>query len=267
MLVVFFLQNRDVKKEIHFDREFFFSFHTLHTCAQEFFWEGVWKGKNFFEKRIEERKIFLAKKISFFLLFTPQKTVHGKFENGLPQTTTRGRTTLSSPWSVGCAADKNMPADRGLTDGAADQTFEHFFCFAIHNYPLSFYPPLSDDPNSALDDAKSELFTFCASQKTKIKFLGAEKRMQRRKSLSSRVQTAENMRDLKRERWMHAYIFLLFFPVRQFVPLFPSSASLKKRGGNSLVGRHCHRSFKASKLHKSLKSLQDTDMAGSMSTL
>ena len=256
MLVVFFLQNRDVKKEIHFDREFFFSFHTLHTCAQEFFWEGVWKGKNFFEKRIEERKIFLAKKISFFLLFTPQKTVHGKFETGLPQTTTRGRTTLSSPWSVGCAADKNMPADRGLTDGAADQTFEHFFCFAIHNYPLSFYPPLSDDPNSALDDAKSELFTFCASQKTKIKFLGAEKRMQRRKSLSSRVQTAENMRDLKRERWMHASgpsVCTFKFVIRV----------AKKRGG----GLSRQTTLPLSKRQNCIKAWRVCKMAGSMSTL
>ncbi len=48
-----------------------------------------------------------------FCLFTPQKTVHWKLNNGPPTTTTtittRRRTTLSSPWSVGCPADKNHP--------------------------------------------------------------------------------------------------------------------------------------------------------------
>ena len=39
-----------------------------------------------------------------FLLYTPQKTVHGKSNDSPPKKTTR--TTLSSPWSVGCAADK-----------------------------------------------------------------------------------------------------------------------------------------------------------------
>ncbi len=112
---------------------------------------------------------------------------------------------------------KTCPPTAAWLMGRQTRLSNIFFCFAIHNYPLSFYPPLSDDPNSALDDAKSELFTFCASQKTKIKFLDAEKRMQRRKSLSSRVQTAENMRDLKRERWMHASFFFFFRSVSLYL--------------------------------------------------
>ena len=42
-----------------------------------------------------------------FCLFTPQKTVHGKLETSKIVPAPSRRTTLSSPWSVGCAADKN----------------------------------------------------------------------------------------------------------------------------------------------------------------
>ena len=44
--------------------------------------------------------------LRLFFFFTPQKTVHGRSKI-VPASTSR-RTTLSYPWSVGCAADKNI---------------------------------------------------------------------------------------------------------------------------------------------------------------
>ncbi len=56
-----------------------------------------------------------------FCLFTPQKTLHGNLKNGPPPTTTR--TTLSSPSSVGCAADKKARVffGRCIGDGEAEE--------------------------------------------------------------------------------------------------------------------------------------------------
>ncbi len=74
-----------------------FAFHTSNNCIWKIFWEGVWKGKD-----------FLRKKEKVFTFHTSKKCTWDIWKWSPPPTTRRRRRTLSSPWSVGFAADKTI---------------------------------------------------------------------------------------------------------------------------------------------------------------
>ncbi len=53
-----------------------------------------------------------------FCLFRIQKTVHGKLKNNPPQQQQKQGLTLSSPWSVGFAAEKNVGVGMDIEEKA-----------------------------------------------------------------------------------------------------------------------------------------------------
>ena len=76
-----------------------FPFHTPFETKVFTFSHPYWDKSFYFFTPLLRQKL---------LLCTPQKTVHRQFENSPPPATTRRTTTISSPWSVGCAADKKI---------------------------------------------------------------------------------------------------------------------------------------------------------------
>ncbi len=100
LLVICGVENSILTKFLPFHTPFetkFLPFHTLFRIQGKLYFPNT--------RQINNNIIWIFEFKYTDPLHTP-KTAHGRLKTGPPPTTTTTRTTLSSPWSVGCAAGK-----------------------------------------------------------------------------------------------------------------------------------------------------------------